>query len=79
MHEVYSQSGFNRRAEVWQKYHASHHTSTIELAEIANKAKPKLLVLTHILFWGSTEEEILKEIQSVYPGEVSIGEDLSVY
>ena len=79
VHEVYSQSGFNRRNEVWQKYHASHHTSTIELAEIANKVKPKLLVLTHILFWGSTEEEILKEIQSVYPGEVSIGEDLSVY
>ena len=79
VHEVYSQSGFNRRNEVWQKYHASHHTSTIELAEIANKAKPKLLVLTHILFWGSTEEEILKEIQSTYSGEVSIGEDLSVY
>ena len=79
VHEVYSQSGFNRRNEVWQKYHASHHTSTIELAEIANKVKPKLLVLTHILFWGSTEEEILKEIQSTYPGEVSIGEDLSVY
>jgi len=79
VHEVYSQSGFNRRNEVWQKYHASHHTSTIELAEIANKVKPKLLVLTHILFWGSTEEEILKEIQSAYPGEVSIGEDLSVY
>ena len=79
VHEVYSQSGFNRRNEVWQKYHASHHTSTIELAEIANKVKPKLLVLTHILFWGSTEEEILKEIESAYPGEVSIGEDLSVY
>ncbi len=79
VHEVYSQSGFNRRNEVWQKYHASHHTSTIELAEIANKAKPKLLVLTHILFWGSSEEEILKEIQSAYPGEISIGEDLSVY
>ena len=79
VHEVYSQSGFNRRNDVWQKYHSSHHTSTIELAEIANKAKPKLLVLTHILFWGSTEEEILKEIQSVYPGQVSIGEDLSVY
>ena len=40
--------------------------------KIANKAKPKLLVLTHILFWGSSEEEILKEIQSAYPGEISI-------
>ena len=79
VHEVYSQSGFNRRNKVWQKYHASHHTSTKELAAIVNKAKPKLLVLTHILFWGSTDDEILKEIESTYSGNVSIGEDLSVY
>ena len=79
VHEVYSQAGFNRRTEVWKKYHASHHTSTKELAEIANEAQPKLLVLTHILFWGSTEEEILEEVESSYSGKVSLGQDLSIY
>ena len=79
VHEVYSQAGFNRRTEVWKKYHASHHTSTKELAEIANEVQPKLLVLTHILFWGSTEGEIMEELQSNYSGKVSLGQDLSIY
>ena len=79
VHEVYSQSGFDRRSEVWKNYHSKHHTSTNELAEIANIAKPKLLLLTHILFWGSSEEEILDEIGSNYSGKVIVGEDLSVY
>jgi ribonuclease BN (tRNA processing enzyme) len=79
VHEVYSQAGFNRRSEVWKKYHASHHTSTKELAEIANEAQPKLLVLTHVLFWGSTEEEIIDEVQANYSGNVSLGQDLSIY
>ena len=79
VHEVYSQAGFNRRSEVWKKYHASHHTSTKELAEIANEVQPKLLVLTHVLFWGSTEEEIMEEVQASYSGKVSLGQDLSIY
>jgi hypothetical protein len=37
------------------------------------------LVLTHILFWGSTEREIMKELQSNYSGKVSLGQDLSIY
>ena len=79
VHEVYSQSGFDRRSDVWKNYHSKHHTSTIELAEIANIAKPKLLLLTHILFWGSSEEDIIDEIGSNYSGKVIVGEDLSVY
>ncbi len=79
VHEVYSQSGFDRRSDVWKSYHSKHHTSTIELAEIANITKPKLLLLTHILFWGSTELDIIDEIESTYSGKVTVGEDLSVY
>ena len=79
VHEVYSQSGFERRSDVWKNYHSKHHTSTNELAEIANIAKPKLLLLTHILFWGSSEEDIIDEIGSSYSGKVIVGEDLSVY
>ena len=79
VHEVYSQSGFDRRSDVWKNYHSKHHTSTNELAEIADIAKPKLLLLTHILFWGSSEEDIIDEIGSNYSGKVIVGEDLSVY
>ncbi len=29
VHEVYSQAGFDKKTEVWKKYHAAHHTSTL--------------------------------------------------
>ena len=79
VHEVYSQAGFDQRTEVWKKYHASHHTSTFELGEIGKKSKPGLLVLHHILFWGSTEDELLDEISQVYDGLVSVGSDMMIY
>jgi len=73
VHEVYSQAGFDKKTEVWKKYHATHHTSTFELGEIAKKTKPGLLVLHHILFWDATEEELLDEISQIYDGLVSVG------
>jgi len=79
VHEVYSQAGFDKKTEVWKKYHASHHTSTFELGEIAKKTKPGLLVLHHILFWGATEEELLDEISQTYDGLVSVGSDMMIY
>ena len=79
VHEVYSQAGFDKKTEVWKKYHATHHTSTYELGEIAKKIKPDLLILHHILFWGATEEELLDEISQIYDGLVSVGSDMMIY
>ena len=55
------------------------HTSGAQFAEIAAKVRPKLVLLTHILLWGSTEQELLEEIKQNYDGEVLCGEDLGVY
>lgn len=79
VHEVYSNVAFQRRPAVWQQYHASFHTSTTELAEIARQVQPKLLVLTHQLFWGSAPEELVAEIRQTYDGDVRSGNDLDVY
>jgi ribonuclease Z len=79
VHEVYSNAGFLKKTKDWQIYHRGHHTSTYEVGEIASRAKPKLLVLSHILFWGSTPEDILKETQTTYKGEIKIAEDLMVF
>lgn len=79
VHEVYCQAGFDRREPVWQRYHAAFHTSTLELADIANAVQPELLVLTHQLFWGCSPEELLAEIAQRYDGEVRCGSDLDVY
>ena len=79
IHEVYSDSGFERRNEFWQNYHSTNHTSASELGEIASRAKPKLLVLYHVLFWGSTEETVLEEVRAKYSGDVVLADDLDVY
>lgn len=79
VHEVYSTAGFARRPLEWQRYHSNFHTSSKELAEIAAKAKPKLLVLYHQLLWGATKEQLLEEIGKGYTGKVVFGNDLDVY
>ncbi|MGH8548655.1 MAG: MBL fold metallo-hydrolase [Methylococcales bacterium] len=79
VHEVYSQAGFAMRSPQWQKYHSNFHTSSYQLADIANKAKPGLLVLYHQLIWGSSKEELMKEIQERYKGKVANGNDLDIY
>ena len=70
IHEIYSQEGFNNKTPDWQKYHKAHHTGQKDVAEIANLLKPKNLILSHILFWGSTEQEILDEVKTYYSGAV---------
>jgi ribonuclease BN (tRNA processing enzyme) len=79
IHEVYSQAGFLKKSAKWQRYHSHFHTSSLELAQIAIRAKPKLLILYHQLFWNEPEADLLKEIRRVYNGRVFSGHDLDVY
>ncbi len=79
IHEVYYHKAYLKKDAFWKNYHKRNHTSTIELAEIANKAQPKLVVLYHILFWGATDMDISKEISEKYKGKVIVGKDLDVY
>ena len=79
IHEIYSQKGFNNKTPDWQKYHKAHHTGQKDVAEIANLLKPKNLILSHILFWGSSEQEILDEVKTFYSGTVIVAEDGMVF
>jgi len=79
IHEVYSANALKKRDEFWQNYHSNFHTSSVELAEIANTLKPELLILYHQLFWTSTEEELLREISETYCGKVVSGKDLDIF
>lgn len=78
VHEVYSNAGFLKKTKDWQIYHRGHHTSTYEVGEIASRAKPKILVLSHILFWGADEQDILEETRTTFSGNIKIAEDLMV-
>ncbi|NOT06764.1 MAG: MBL fold metallo-hydrolase [Gemmatimonadales bacterium] len=80
VHEVYSAERLKARPADWQAYHRGAHTSTVELAALAGRARPKLLVLYHQLYWGGTDEELLAEIRAAgYTGAVLSARDLAVY
>lgn len=79
VHEVYSMAGLAKREKKGQDYFSAFHTSTAQLAAIANKVKPRLLVLTHQMLLGTTKESLLKEIQDRYAGEIVYGNDLDVF
>lgn len=87
VHEVFSAQGVKRRSPVWQKYHTSVHTSSVQLGELASQIKPRTLVLNHQLFFRVPDEEgqviseldrereMIREIQQHYQGEVISARD----
>jgi ribonuclease BN (tRNA processing enzyme) len=79
VHGVYSKEKYDLKDESFRTYVSKHHTSTIELAEIAKAAQPKLVVLYHILDFGATEQSMEDEISEVYKGKVVLGHDLDTF
>jgi ribonuclease BN (tRNA processing enzyme) len=91
IHEVYTQASFEKVSPKWQQYRLAYHTSSKELAAIATKAKPGLLILYHRENPGcdqartqecreaGSEEQLLREIHQAYGGKVVAGHDLEIY
>jgi len=79
IHEVYSSAGYQHLPVDWQIYHATMHTSTKELADVADQTKPTQLVLYHQLTWRQSFESLISEIRQIYSGEVHSGKDLEIY
>jgi ribonuclease BN (tRNA processing enzyme) len=79
IHEVYSADRLATRPPEWQRYHADAHTSSTELAALATRAKPRLLVLYHQLLWGTDDDGLVREVRRGYDGAVVAGKDLEVY
>jgi ribonuclease BN (tRNA processing enzyme) len=71
---------FKLREPDWQRYHANAHTSTTELAGIARRAQPGLLVLYHQLYWGTDDAGLLSELRAAgYDGVAVSARDLERY
>ncbi len=81
VHEVYSADGLDRVfGPRGSQYHSKAHTSTRQLAELAAKSKPKVLVLYHQLYFGTRDTvDLVKEIGRTYTGNVVNGRDLTAY
>jgi ribonuclease Z len=79
VHEIFSQKGLDKREARWKKYHSTFHTSPAQLGNIATQVKPKLVVLTHILFFKESKETLIEEIKQHYSGAFVMGNDLDIY
>jgi ribonuclease BN (tRNA processing enzyme) len=80
VHEVYSAVRFAGLPPEVQKYHSSFHTSTSQLAAIAARSKPKVLVLYHQMYFGPRDGvDLEREIQQGYSGKVVSARDLDLF
>lgn len=78
VHEVYSAVRLLALPPEWQAYHRIAHTSTTDLATLATRARPGLLLMYHQLYWGTDDDGLLAEMAG-YPGRVASGRDLEIY
>jgi len=84
VHEVYCETNLKKEdrpgGEFWPQYMREFHTSDVELGALAARIKPKLLVLTHIIRMGATDEQMLAGIRKGgFDGSVVVGRDLARY
>ena len=63
----------------WPAYMRDFHTSDVELGQLAARIRPKLLILSHIIRRGATDEELLAGVRKSYDGRVVVGHDLERY
>lgn len=94
LHEVEYTAGLSAREPKWQKYHREVHTLSVDLAKVAAKAHPRLLVTYHRIYHMEIQDNtrdveaemarrnaaILQEIRDAgYEGAVVNGQDLDVF
>jgi ribonuclease BN (tRNA processing enzyme) len=85
IHEAYSMMACRSGARPSPEFRRRHHTSSVELAEIANTVEPGLLITYHRSNIGeessSLEQEdvLIEEIRHAYKGRVLAANDLDVF
>lgn len=84
VHEVYCEKYLAKEerpgGEFWPQYMREFHTSDVELGELAQRIKPKLLIMTHIIRLRASDDELLAGIRKGgFSGNVVVGKDLGRY
>ncbi len=83
IHEVYAEEYRPADMPSWPQYRPKYHTTTSQLAEIAGKAQPKLLILYHRGIGPRGREisdnQYLSEVRRTYSGQVVVANDLDVF
>ena len=82
VHEVYPDARTTPNATesaAWPTYMREFHTSDVEVGQLAARIHPKLVILTHIIRRGATDEELLAGVRRAFDGRVVVGHDLERY
>ena len=81
IHEVYTEAGYAKASPEWQRMRREYHTSSKQLADLAVRARPGLLILYHqsYQYTESTEADLMREMQAAYRGRFVSGHDLDVF
>lgn len=84
IHEHYSLASFAQVDSQWQQYRLLHHTSTQQLADLATRARPRLLILYHRSNPGARgasapEAAVTAEMRKFYRGKWVSGHDLAIH
>ena len=82
VHEVYLSLNLKPEdrpgGESWPQYMREFHTSEVELGDVAARANCKLLILSHIIRFGGSDEQLLTGIRKGgYAGRVEVAKDLA--
>ena len=82
VHEVYPDARTapnSTESAAWPTYMRDFHTSDVEVGQLAARIHPKLVILTHIIRRGATDEELLAGVRRAFDGRVVVGHDLERY
>jgi ribonuclease BN (tRNA processing enzyme) len=83
IHDAYSTQEVRDAARPSPEFRRRHHTSSVELAEIANAVKPGLLVTYHRSHAGEGtpggQDVLVEEIRQIYRGKVVAARDLDTF
>ena len=79
LHEIYNPRGDELKEAHWDEYFHSFHTSPAELAAIARKARPKMLVVYHQVLERLPESDLVEQFKREYSGNFVFAKDLGVY
>jgi ribonuclease Z len=79
LHEVYNPHGDELKEAHWKEYFGLFHTSPAELADVARKAHPKMLVVYHQVLERLPESDLIDQFRHEYSGDFVFAKDLGVY
>ncbi len=77
LHAVYDGESSLNVAD--SSYFSRFHTSAQELAAVAIRARPRLLILYHQIFMGKRPADLVRQVNATFKGPVLSARDLDVY